>query len=111
MFLRVSSVAALTALVACNADPVPSAKPRVETLTFNVAIDASGTCTLDGRVTPCNGVGGSLREVAPNSQPAVLICPDRESTYEATAAVLRSLEAAGVLDVSFRCQSKARPVT
>ncbi len=105
MFTRISYVAGLVVLVGCHSEVAPIEKPNDVASTFEVAIDPSNICKVDGEATPCDHVGNELRARAPESEPEVLVCLDRKSRYEATATVMKSLETAKFLKVKFGCKS------
>jgi biopolymer transport protein ExbD len=68
---------------------------------FQIAIDASGVITWDGKIVTLSEITGRLKAAAVPAESRVLISADEEARHKQVLGVLNAVRDAGVEKVSF----------
>lgn len=68
---------------------------------FQIAIDANGVTTWDGKIITLSEITTRLKPLAPASTTRVLIAADEEARHKQVLGVLNAVRDAGVEKVSF----------
>jgi len=79
-----------------------TATPDTRTPPFEIAIDANGVTTWDGKIVTLSEITTRLKAAAPDGAEArILIAADAEARHKQVLGVLNAARAAGVDQVSF----------
>jgi biopolymer transport protein ExbD len=80
--------------------------PERKTPPFQIAIDASGVTTWDGKIVTLSEITGRLRAAAiPSLETRVLISADEDARHKQVLGVLNAVRDAGVEKVSFETRN------
>jgi hypothetical protein len=93
-------LAMLAALAGCDSSIPPRESLAV---VVEIHVEANGGCRVDQVSVPCESVGSAMRSRFPDSNPEFRICPSKQSRYEPTAALMRSLQDARFPKLEFGC--------
>lgn len=83
------------------ASPTISVRAQERQPALVVKINETGSCEVAGEPIDCNVVGARLLSECPDGNCEVIVVPHRKSTYEPTAAAMKSLWSSGFKKVSF----------
>ncbi len=72
---------------------------------FQIAIDANGVTTWDGKIVTLSEISSGLKAAAKSDESRVLISADAESRHKQVLAVLNAVRDGGVLKVAFESKN------
>ncbi len=78
-----------------------TAIPDNQSQPFQIAVDANGVTTWEGKIVTLSEITARLRAAAPSAEIRVLIAADAEARHKQVLGVLNAVREAGVDKVSF----------
>ena len=87
--------------VPINLPPASSAVNDNQTPPFQIAIDANGVTTWEGKIVTLSEITGRLKAAAIPGKSRVLIAADADARHKQVLAVLNAVREAGLDQVSF----------
>jgi biopolymer transport protein ExbD len=87
--------------VPINLPQASTGVPDSKTPPFQIAIDANGVTTWEGKIVTLSEITARLKAAAAASETRVLISADEEARHKQVLGVINAVRAAGVEKVSF----------
>jgi biopolymer transport protein ExbD len=75
--------------------------PETKTPPFQIAIDANGVTTWEGKVVTLSEITARLKEAGASDESRVLISADEDARHKQVLGVLNAIREAGVETISF----------
>jgi biopolymer transport protein ExbD len=87
--------------VPINLPEASTGMPDSKTPPYQIAIDANGVTTWDGKIVTLSEITGRLKAASANQDTRVLISADEDARHKQVLGVLNAVREAGVEKVSF----------
>jgi biopolymer transport protein ExbD len=83
----------------------PAKPPSDEIVVVRIS-GMSGRCASGDVTFDCSEAGAALRKRFPDGNPEIMICADRDATFEVVGAAVKSIQMAAFIKVGFGARSR-----